>query len=249
MEKSKPLKRIVGGIGDFLQVADDAIEESRIKVYSHAKTAGDFFSGLGVQAEVQHFTNIEAISPSVEEGDLLRTLFYNFSPPEKSLDLAYSNIGNQDYVVGIHPLGSVFWNEYVQKQHIPIQKIIEPTAVRSLINLFDTHTRIIIFGAPGELENYKQALSDLPNITWVEYENIWDSLAHVLCCHLVIAMDSCIKSMSSGNRIPSIVFVPNTHDPFRDQLFIDPYVSQGLMNAIKYNTIGEIEVDKVKNLI
>ena len=249
MVKNNSFKKIVGGIGDFLQGADSAIAEKEIKVYSHAKNASDFFSGLGVKAHLQYFKEIEEIYPMEEKDDLSRHLFYNFTPPEKSVELAYGNIGNQDHVIGIHPLGSAFWNQHVKKQDIPIQKIIEPDAVRSLINLFDKHSKIVIFGAPHELEIYKNELKDIQNIVWVDYENIWDSLCHVLFCHLVIAMDSCIKSMSSGLRIPSIVFVPNTHDPFRDQLFIDPYVDQGVMNIIKYNTIGDIEVDKVKNLI
>ena len=85
MVKNNSFKKIVGGIGDFIQGADSAIAEKEIKVYSHAKNASDFFSGLGVKAHLQYFKEIEEIYPMEEKDDLSRHLFYNFTPPEKSV--------------------------------------------------------------------------------------------------------------------------------------------------------------------
>lgn len=243
------VKKIIGGVGDFLQVVDAAQKEKEIKVYSHASCAEQFFRPLGVSAKIIHFENIEEISSAHDEEDLDRFLFSAFKLPEDSMALAEKNVQGEDFVVGIHPLGSQFWNTHMSSRNIAIEKAIPPAIVSRLIKMVNPGARIQLFGSPGQLTEYKKELGWCPNVSYIEYENIWDSLCHVMFCHLVIAMDSSIKTMAACQRIPSIVFVPDMIDPFRDQWFIDPYVSQGLMHTIKYSSIGEYELDKIKLLI
>lgn len=237
----------MGGVGDFLQIADAAIREKKIKVYSHSSSACSFFAGLGVEAHINLFD--DALPPNAPEPFLERNLFPSFVPPASSIDNAEKLLKGEDYIVGIHPVGGEFWHKYVAKLGVSIKKILPPPETRLLLELFPKGTRFLVYGGANQLTPYKQELQDFSTVTYIDYENIWDSLATVLFCHLIIGVDSSIKTMASCKRIPSIVFVGDTPDPFRDAWFIDPYVQQGVMQTIKYETITPREITTLKEII
>ena len=86
----------------------------------------------------------------------------------------------------------------------------------------------------------------MDKINFVSCENIWDSLAHVLICDKIVAVDSAIKSMASVRNIPSIVFVGNYVDKTRDNLFLDQYVGDGIMKVVKFTELKEKELKELK---
>jgi ADP-heptose:LPS heptosyltransferase len=74
----------------------------------------------------------------------------------------------------------------------------------------------------------------------IAFDDIWTSLACVAHCHCVLATDSAIKTMAAILRIPSVVLVGDYPDPFRDQVFLTPYVNDGIMRLIKFTDIDTL---------
>ena len=52
--------------------------------------------------------------------------------------------------------------------------------------------------------------------------------------------------MASVKNIPSVVFVGNYEDKMRDDLFLDPYIADGVMKAIKFSDLNEQKIKELK---
>ena len=77
---------------------------------------------------------------------------------------------------------------------------------------------------------------------YVCYLDVYKSFSYVEQCDYVVAADSSVKTMSSMLKIPTFVWMADNHDPFRDSVFIDPYVKDGVMKTFKYkDAFQEVE--------
>jgi len=83
----------------------------------------------------------------------------------------------------------------------------------------------------------------------IAFGNIWASLACVAHCHRVLATDSAIKTMASILRIPTVVLVGDYHDAFRDEVFLKPYVSDGVMQLIKFRNMDTLDPQRIVEFI
>lgn len=232
------MKYIIGGIGDFLQCVDDAQKEQAIKVYSHFLGAKSFFEGVGVKIDFSYFKDLSFLKEGhlVQSSQVQRRAFQGFSIPEKSLEFASKNANNKASIIGLHPVGSKFSNNIYSSAGVPL-KIIPPQILKKIINKDNYY---FIFGSKEELVEYKREIQT-NNVQWIDYEDIWDSLAHVAFCRKVITVDSSIKTMASVKKIPSIVFAGNFRDDIRDAYFLNPYVDAGVMKVFKFNDIVKQE--------
>ena len=237
------MKYIVGGIGDFLQCVDDAQKEQTIKVYSHFFGAKSFFEGVGVKIDFSYFKDLSFLKEGhlIRSSQIQRRAFQGFSIPEKSLEFASKNSNNKASIIGLHPVGSKFSNSIYSSAGVPL-KIIPPQILKKIINKDDYY---FIFGSKEELVEYKKEIQ-ANNVQWIDYEDIWDSLAHVSFCRKVIAVVSSVKTMASVKKIPSIVFAGNFRDDVRDAYFLDPYVDAGVMKVFKFNDMVKQENEIIK---
>lgn len=236
------MKYIIGGIGDFLQSLDDAQKEKIIKVYSHFLQGASFFKPFDINVNFSYFkdrSSLEACNLSF--APVQKKLFQDFLTPEKSLELAMKNSRGKGSIIGLHPVGSKFSNDIYLNNNIPL-KIIPPKTLKKIVNKDNYY---FIFGSKEELIEYKKEIQG-SNIHWVDYDDIWDSLAHVPFCRRVFGIDSSIKTMASVKRVFSVVLVGNFRDDFRDDHFITPYVNEGVMKVFKFNNILEQE-DEIIN--
>lgn len=233
------MRYIFGGIGDFLQSVDGIKAGEKVRVYSHFKDIEGFFKPLGVDSssfyfEDSSFARDDYFIHSSER--VKRSIFQNFKTPEKSVEMARRNATGKGRIIGIHPVGSKFSNEFYSRLGLPV-KFIPPSLVKKIINKDNYY---FIFGTTEELKQYKREIEG-DNIFWVEYDNIWDSLCHVLFCEKIVAIDSSVKTMASVKRIPTTVLLGDFKDDGRDFNFINPYVEAGVMKIFKFKDITKEE--------
>jgi hypothetical protein len=186
----------IGGIGDILQAVQN--DEMTIVTHQNVQAITDFANKLGKNWTVtDKFPEGGEIAP--------RRFFPDFQVKRRK-------------VIGIHPVGSKFSNDFWLKQGQPL-KIIPPEFVKQLIR-DDAH--YFIFGTQGELEPYEEVLVDYDNITYINMP-IYDALSYVELCDLMICIDSSIKTYAGIRRIPTILLLGDYDDKFRDENFVDPY--------------------------
>lgn len=226
--KLKNNKYVIGGIGDFIQVLDSARKEEKIWVFSHYKDAKNFFLNCGIDIEFVYFEEMN--------NDFLEIIKKeNLVPLERNLFLMER--------IGIHPIGSKFSNKFWHQRGQPI-KLLPASFVKKLI---EDDKFYYIFCSQDEVEEYKDLISK--NVMIISFPNIWDSLKYVEYCNKVIAVDSSIKSYSCARKIPTLVFLGDYEDKFRDENFINPYVEEGVMKVIRFKTLEDSMIEEVKQWI
>tara|TARA_Y100001938_G_scaffold119261_1_gene165128 strand:- start:2671 stop:3411 length:741 start_codon:yes stop_codon:yes gene_type:complete len=242
------MRYICGGIGDFIQSYDSIQQGEKVKVFTHFKKAKDFFTHIDADFEFHYFDSVGDLSSINEDikksgEEVNREIFQKFLslPPEK-INKALKKADELDNIIGIHPVGSKLSNDFWSSVGKP-EKRLPPWFVRAIIQ---ENKNYFIFGTTEELKPYKELMEDSENVTYIDHEDIWDSLCHVLCCEKVIAIDSCIKSMSCAKKIQTLIFVGDYEDEYRDKNFIQPYIAQMVMRAIPFNIIERRHVKLAK---
>ena len=114
--------------------------------------------------------------------------------------------------------------------------ILKSIPAKVIKDLISDHYNVMVFGLPHEIEPI--GLIETDTVRLITHENPAKSLAYVQQCNAIIASDSGIKTMSSMLKIPTMVWLGDYQDPPRDQMFIDPYISDGVMQAFRYKDIN-----------
>lgn len=160
---------------------------------------------------------------------------------------------NKVHLVGIHPFGSKFSNDYLTSVRRVPNKYIEPRMVAYLIKEIRKIRKNVVFAIFGSKEEeffydfIKEALPEKSTIP-VFNNNIWKSLAFVDFCHMMICADSAIKTYSCIKKIPTIVLLGDYEDRVRDSKFIKPYEKDNIMKVIKFKSeIKNYIMDSVKD--
>ena len=241
MEKHE-LVLISGGIGDFLKCVP-AIQANpdpavRYVVITHFLGATAFFKGLGIPIEKFYFfTDMPSQRLAVQA---LQTDYpgqtYNHCPrcnyfdkaPLKAAKVKFSD--TQKPIVGLHLGGSQFSVE-TQKSFGLVTKDL-PVDLLHALNTGEFN--LLLFGTQSELDTLGVAPS--ATLRWVCEPEIVESLRYVTQCELFIGSDSAFKTMSSMQAIPTLVWLGDYIDPPRDEVFIDPYVNDQIMEVFRYRT-------------
>jgi hypothetical protein len=232
---------LLGGIGDFLQYIPfiDANRQNpiRYRVVSHLKGAPAFFQTIGIKPE-----SISIFSTLDEQNKILQSF-----PPHHQIiqcprfqyfdtypfDHQKPLFTNCRPTVGVHIGGSSFSID-TQKKFGMILKSIPAKVIEGLRS---KDYNLMVFGLEEELKGMEIKQSE--TLKFICDENPAKSLAYVNQCHAVVGSDSGIKTMSSMNRIPTFVWLGDYRDDPRDQLFIEPYIKDGVMDVFRYKDVGK----------
>lgn len=228
---------VQGGIGDFLQclpyLHGNHGRLPRLVVLSHFRGAPDFFAGLGIEvAEHHHFSNPEemahARSQANANGQGLpcpRSAFFTRSPfPPKELAFTQPRL-----TLAVHLAGSAFSVD-LQRRNGLVSKSLPIEVLHRIRDL--NRYNIIMFGSRDELG--AMAIEESADLRLANFGSISESLGAVAQCAAFVGSDSAIKSMSAMLRIPSLVWLGDYPDPYRDAVFVDPYVRAGCMRVFRY---------------
>jgi hypothetical protein len=232
---------ICGGIGDFLQVYPYIINnlEEKYIIHSHFKDAKKFFNFLPEKnSEYIFFSDIkelnlqkiEIFNNENEEIKIVeRKYFYDF-PVSKEIEEDIKNKFTKNLkIIGIHPFGSKFANEYANSNNLVI-KYIDPEIIYESI---DNKINYLIFGTKEELENYN--FYEKENVKFICYNDILSSLSAVKLCDLFIGTDSCFKNAACINKIKTFCILGDYKDDFRDLFFIKPYTEERVLDIFQIN--------------
>lgn len=242
-----------GGIGDFLQCLPAAMSKPSEEYYihTHYPKAKEFFEQFGIKnAKIFTFANskdhdeqIDVIlsdcNPRVKTNfaECPRVLYSQLWFTQEIQDEvnSYTNFGNDNPIIGIHPFGSDFSKNIYSKFNLPI-KFIPSDIVNAIVsNDTDKKYNYLVFGSDNDFSGYNLKISD--NVKYARFDNILTSLACVTKCKKFLGTDSCFKTMSSMNSIPTYCLVGDFDDQTRDVYFIDQYVSDGIMKIFKFKDV------------
>jgi len=224
-------KLIDGGIGDILLSLEGALAEESIDLFSHFAGAKQMVEQAGVK--VENFVYYQDKSPAdkTTENVVPLSLYPSFKLPVSPQEVKAKLSLDDRKIVGIHPFGSKYSNDYWGKQGYPLKSFSQENVIHIIDRLREVY-QFLIFGTPDELEEYKYCYSN--NDAQPVCLPIWESLAAVRLCEAVVATDSAIKTMSAISRIPTKVYLGNYNDMFRDKVFIEPYIRDGVMQVWQY---------------
>jgi ADP-heptose:LPS heptosyltransferase len=219
---------------------ESAVEDRIIDVFSHFRNVEEFYRPFGVTVNrFQYFASLNELwSLGMKSEALPRTKYPNFNLPKVSVEPP-----NDRRVIGIHIEGSRFSNEASRQNGRPI-KDMSQGFLGKLIDILNSKEAFpYVFCSPARRvevdalfkRNYGREFKV------IAFDDIWTSLACVAHCHLVLATDSAIKTMAAILRIPSVVLVGDYQDPFRDEVFLKPYVSDGVMQLIRFNNMDTLD--------
>jgi len=113
--------------------------------------------------------------------------------------------------------------------------ILKSIPAQVIKDLISEKYNVLVFGLKEEI--YSIGLEESESLRLIAHENPAKSLAYVQQCRAVVASDSGIKTMSSMLKIPTMVWLGDYQDPPRDQMFIDPYVRDGVMQTFRYKNL------------
>ena len=230
---------LLGGIGDFLQCLPfiDANKDKPYKYASvtHLQGAKEFFDTIGIPVDPLHIFKtldgqnhfLNSLNKSINWVHCPRAQYFAEFP----FDLEKPLFTNGKPVVGVHINGSAYSID-TQKKFGMILKSIPARVIKELIS---DNYNLMVFGLKNELEPI--GLKESDTLKLITYSNPAKSLAYVNQCHAVIGADSGIKTMSAMNRIPTFVWLGDYIDPPRDEMFIDPYIKDGVMKVFRYKDV------------
>jgi len=241
-EQNSPLFYSEGGIGDTLQHLPFMVlnkhNKLRYCMMNHYKGARDILRIVGVKPEYTFYYRNDAQKLELlknmglkEPMQLVpRTKYFSYNPFPSVKPLFTDN----KPVIGLHLCGSKFSTDEYTKNGLATKAI--PS---SIINQLKDYN-VILFGLPEEIARLPIRQSD--SLKFITYINPAKSLAYVEQCNAVIGADSSIKTMSSMLKIPTFVWLADHVDHFRDTVFINPYVDDGVMKTFKYkNAFSQFE--------
>jgi len=235
-----------GGIGDFLQCIP-FIKASKHGIpyicVTHLRGAKLFFDTIGIQlerlflfhSEEEKIKLLKDFPKTIEYLRCPRTQYFEKNP----FNIENSLFKNDKPVVGFHINGS----SYAIKTQTQFGMILKSIPIQVITELISENYNAIIFGLKEEI--YQIGLKESENLRLIADENPAKSLAYVQQCQVVVASDSGIKTMSAMLKIPTMVWLGDYKDPPRDQMFIDPYVRDGVIQTFRYKNL---DVDLAKGL-
>ena len=233
------MKQAQGGVGDFLQIIDES-KEIGARVISHFSKAKEFFSSLGVRAEVYLPGDVQT---KEELENFEYKLYQDFELPEQKEIPSWIN---DNSFFGIHPVGSSFSNSLYSEKGLP-KKIMPVSFVKEVINSFPDE-EFVIFGTKNELDVYEESINK-KNVHFYSPESIWDSFHLVHKCKTILAVDRSIKSYAAIRKIHSYVMIGDYEDKIRDEKFIDPYSKDGVITPIRFKKMNRKKAKEVVEII
>jgi len=232
-------RHVCGGLGDMLLSLESAIQDRVIDIFSHFQNAPAFYQPLGVTINrCEYFSSLEELGSLDRQGDPLpRTRYPKFNLPKAPIDPPSGKP-----IIGIHIEGSKFSNNAARSGGKPI-KDMSPCFLDNLVDALNSKWAFpYVFCSPAKYAEVSRIFREKYQHPFkvIAFEDIWASLACVGHCRCVLATDSAIKTMAAILWIPSVVLVADYPDSFRDEIFLSPYVKDGLMRIVKYRDMDAL---------
>ena len=229
---------ISGGIGDFLQCLPHFLSDSnpnnKYLVVSHFREAQFFFDAVGKSvAMIETYSNNEelnAILSTVSRLELVsfcpRTKYFDYNPfgPCKPL------FNNDLRVIGVHLNGSRYAEKVNHDANLPSKNI--PLSLLDVLSKYKCN--VVLFGSYSEVKLMQIEESD--SLKVISQREITDSLSFMSICDVFVGCDSAFKTMSSMLKKATLVWLPDYDDKFRDNVFINPYVSDCIMKTVRFSS-------------
>jgi ADP-heptose:LPS heptosyltransferase len=219
---------------------ESAIGDKIIDVFSHFESAEEFYRPFGVAVNrFQYFSSLNELwSIGIQSDALPRAKYPKFKLPKATIEPPDDKL-----VIGIHIEGSRFSNEASRQYGRPIKDMSQEFLAKLIGALNSKEAYPYVFCSPArrvEVEAlFKKNYSGAFKV--IAFGDIWASLACVAHCHSMLATDSAIKTMAAILSIPTVVLVGDYHDAFRDEVFLKPYVSDGIMQVIKFSNMDTLD--------
>lgn len=254
-----------GGIGDILQSWNYIQSNPDLEyiVHSHYSNVKEIFEYL--KAKNCHFYSFSDFSSHNEQVDAIvkdfgqgvqqetvdiprvfySTFQFSFVDEELSLS-AFESFEKEQYTVGIHPFRSGFARSVYKDHGLPCD-VMHSEILEALI---EPDKNYLIFGSDNELKEVELKESD--NVKFVSFNSILTSLNTVKYCKKFIGLDSCFKSMSSMQRIPTLCIIGDFQDEVRDKMFLNQYVKDGVMDTVRVRNLvleEDMVIDRIKTFI
>jgi len=230
---------LMGGIGDLLQCLP-FIDANKTKPYryaavTHLKGAPELFETIGIKPDPLHIFSTLDEQNSVLN-NLNRSIQWVHCPraqyfKEFPFDIEKPVFKNSKPVVGIHINGSAFAID-TQKKFGMILKSIPARVIKELIS--DDYN-LMVFGLEEELQPIGLEVGE--NLQLISYKNPAKSLAYVSQCDAFVGSDSAFKTLSSMMKIPTFVWLGDYIDPPRDDMFINPYIEDKVIEVFRYKDV------------
>jgi ADP-heptose:LPS heptosyltransferase len=234
---------VQGGVGDILQSLPFMLENKDFKylIQTHFLGAKNLLSDLGVEAHELHLCSSLGEYKKLEQ-DLIkrdgvfmcpRAIFFEQSP----FLIDSETLRVKPNTVGVH----------VSASAIAIQKALPDSFLIDLLGLLNRlNLEVLLFCTKSEANHFRSiGIVEKKKLKFISEEEIFMSLAQVERCALFIGSDSVFKTMSSMLKIPTFVLFHNIKNRFRDRMFINPYVKEGVMNYLEYDHFSSHEVERI----
>lgn len=237
------MKYFIGGLGDLILSLDHIRELSdrELLVGSHCYKIMEMFVDLNIHNKVltyQVYDNINTFH-SLWGYDLKHEIGWTRYPNlDYDIDASCSyHLFVSDYILdqgktilGIHPFGSNFSNEYYAERNIPSKNInIDNLKCLELYNMHINNT-ILLFGSRQEYDNIFQKDTSLATyllehtivIPYAFDDKLSTSIFLSRYVDEFICTDSVVKTIAAARRKPSkIILNNNIVDSFRDGKFLN----------------------------
>jgi ADP-heptose:LPS heptosyltransferase len=221
-----------GGLGDTLQHLPWMMANKKLHycMMNHYKGAKELLRPLGIKPkhsfmyrnDDEKLAHLESMGRKEPMVSAIRMKYFQENPFPKQKPL----FNDKKLVIGIHLCGSQYSTDSYNRTGA-ITKAIPA----DIINALSDHN-IILFGLTEEIARLN--LTPSSNVKTISYLDPAKSLSYVAQCDIVVAADSSIKTMSCMLKIPTFVWLADHIDHFRDTVFINPYVDDGIMETYKY---------------
>jgi len=231
-EQNSPLFYSEGGVGDTLQHLPFMVLNKKVRycMMNHYKGAKELLKFLGVKPEytfhyktdVQKLELLKGMGLKEPMQQVPRTKYFDTNPFPQQKPL----FTNSKPVIGVHLCGSKFSSDQYIKNGVATKTI--PSSIIKDLNDYN----VIVFGLPEEVTRLN--LKPSSNLKVVAYLDIAKSLSYVEQCDAIVGADSSIKTMGAMLKIPTFVWMSDHADYFRDAVFINPYVDDGVINVFRY---------------
>jgi hypothetical protein len=250
LEQDKPREIVLieGGVGDFLQNLPFILaSRSRNYTYfvlSHFRNSSIFFRTIRqridryfIYSDLTGLNNARVSLAALAETagrDIARCprVQYFTNMPFMAQKPLFKNAKS---IIGIHLGGSAF-SIGTQKRFGVVSKALPSKLITRLLS---DNFNFVLFGSKEEIAAMK--FQERENLKFVHDKNITSSLSYVSQCRCLIGSDSAFKTMSAMLKIPTIVWLGDYRDDARDQIFINPYLADGVMSIIRYTNLESEE--------
>jgi len=225
-----------GGLGDFLQFLPfvQVYPENKYILLCHFKGAKELCKALKIKPiQIEYYATEEekplAVKRLKQKGlHCPRAKYFdkNPFPPAKPL------FTDGRPVVGIHLHASKIAQFWLKKLNLQPKNLPIP-----IVEELAKDYNIILFGLPDDLMATKIKQSD--RIKFVCFLDIAKSFSYVSQCNALVGSDSCFKTLSVMQGIPTFVWIGDHEDGFRDQYFVDPYIKDGTMGQYRFHILAD----------